>query len=144
MNQQVDNELGGYKESAAVTSDRGQPASAVGGALRLNASDVAAPAYTTESDIEAMAKGIADALPDTWRHEALVELCMIAAHAALAASPVHAELEGVRAENERMRLALSDVRDNMGDDAGDVCDESWAQCWDIIEQALQQKGGSDE
>ena len=110
--------------------------------------------YTTESDIEAMAEGIqavadkADSPHDRGDAEIL-------AKAALAASPVHAELARVKAENERLRealkrhhqwhLDLGDIVFDLGggetmtlDNAAEYRNSS--MCEQTL-QALQQKGG---
>lgn len=165
MNQQVDNAIGRYDESAAGSFDATHASTAVGGeqANNLqNASGVAAPAYTTEADIEAMAEAIFFSGKGEWsitphhvnqktREQAKSwwqnppnqdmcddkELAYLAAKAALAASPVHAELARVKAECERLR----DVLENIANAYCHVPNTMVDGIKLVAKQALQQKGG---
>lgn len=105
--------------------------------------------YTTETDIEAMASEIASLYtnkPQGWRPSPTE-----AAKAALAASPVHAELARMKAENERLCRVLRFVKDIDKPEGYDAAQwritseqQSEAAADVLAEIEQQQKGGGDD
>lgn len=115
--------------------------------------------YTTESDIEAMAEamhralhatfpnnGTSDAFEGRALNSTISAWMDVAVKAALAASPVHAELARVKVENERLMGALTKAHDRLQQDAmgAECATQRRLNTLAIIKQALQQKGGGDE